>query len=103
MWLKLAGVDGIDSTRGPVFTTEALTLDAAIEGQGVALVNQKMITSDITSGRLVVPFELSLTSDWWGFYVVCPESTADLPKNAAFRWWLLDEVGGREISNGVTV
>lgn len=92
MWLKLVGIDDIDATRGPVFTTEALAQEAAIEGHGVALANQAIVANDIARKRLVVPFEFSLTSDL-GIYVVCPEATADLPKNAAFRQWLLDEVG----------
>jgi len=27
----------------------------------------------------------------FGFFIICPEHTADSPKNAAFRAWLLDE------------
>lgn len=90
MWLKLAGVDGIDTTRGLTFTTEALALEAAVDGQGVALGNRKIIDSDVAAGRLVVPFDLELATGF-GFYVVCPEATADVVKNAVFREWLLEE------------
>lgn len=95
MWLKLAAVEGIDTTRGLTFTTEALALEAAVEGQGVALGNRKIITSDVAAGRLVVPFELDLETGF-GFYVVCPEATADVFKNAAFREWLLEEANSED-------
>lgn len=90
MWLKLAEVEGIDTTRGPTFTTEALALEAAVEGQGVALGNRRIIASDVAAGRLVVPFDLELATGL-GFYVVCPETTADDFKNEVFRSWLLEE------------
>ncbi len=92
MWLKLVGIEDIDASRGPVFTTEALAQEAALEGHGVALANTTIISGDIAKKRLVAPFEYFLTSDL-GFYVVCPETTADFPKNAAFRQWLLEEAG----------
>ena len=90
MWLQMAGVEDVDPTRGPTFTTEVLALEAAIDGQGIALANRKIIANDLAEGRLVLPFDLTLTSKY-GFYVVCPEASADLPKNAAFREWLLEE------------
>ncbi|NQW02200.1 MAG: transcriptional regulator GcvA [Rhodospirillales bacterium] len=95
MWLQLAGIEGIDTTRGLTFTTEALALEAAADGQGVALANSKIVANDIRAGHLVAPFELFLTSAY-GFYVVCPEATADDFKNAAFRAWLLEEAGAED-------
>ena len=92
MWLRLAGVDDINATRGPIFTADALAVEAAIDGQGVALTNRTIVAGDIARGRLVSPFLLSLSSDF-GFYLVCPESTAELAKNTAFREWILSEMG----------
>ena len=34
MWLRAAGIEGIDAERGPRFTIEGMTVQAAIEGQG---------------------------------------------------------------------
>jgi LysR family glycine cleavage system transcriptional activator len=45
------------------------------------------VEADIAQGRLVVPFDLVIPSAA-GFYLVCPEATADQPKIAAFRDWL---------------
>jgi len=90
MWLKTAGVEGVDASRGPVLNSEILALGAAIDGHGVALVNQGIVVRDVAAGRLVQPFDITIHTGF-GFFVVCPEQTADLPKNEAFRSWLLAE------------
>jgi LysR family glycine cleavage system transcriptional activator len=43
---------------------------------------------DIVAGRLVAPFDIVLPQDA-GYYVVTPEATADAPKIALFREWLV--------------
>jgi len=90
MWLMCAGVDHIVPARGSLFTSDVLTLEAALEGNGVALIDRNLVDEDVAAGRLVKPFEFILETEF-EFYVVCPEQTADLPKNAAFRQWVLDE------------
>jgi len=90
MWLMTAGADNVNPSRGPVFTTEVLTVESALEGNGVALVNRGIVVDEVAAGRLVWPFELTLKTKY-GFFIVCPEHTADSAKNAAFRQWLLDE------------
>jgi len=90
MWLKSAGADTVDPTRGPIFTTEVLAVESALEGNGVALINRAIVIDDVAAGRLVWPFELTLETHF-GFFIVCPEHTAKSTKNAAFRQWLLDE------------
>ena len=42
-WLKLANVSGVDSERGPRFSNSLMALEAALEGQGVALALQPLI------------------------------------------------------------
>jgi LysR family transcriptional regulator, glycine cleavage system transcriptional activator len=90
MWLLSAGADEVNPSRGPVFTTEILTVESALEGNGVALVNRGIVIDEVAAGRLIWPFELTLETKF-GFFIVCPEQTADTTKNAAFREWLLDE------------
>ena len=91
-WLMAAGVGGVDTSRGPVFWHGYLVLAAAVEGQGVALGRTPLVDDDLAAGRLVKPFDLILPSDW-AHYIVSPEATADRPKIAAFRQWLMDEAG----------
>jgi DNA-binding transcriptional LysR family regulator len=45
---------------------------------------------DRIGGRLVRPFDLSLPVSY-GYWIVCPKATANLPKIVTFRDWLLSE------------
>jgi LysR family glycine cleavage system transcriptional activator len=102
LWLERAGVQGIDVQRGPVFEDSAMLLDAAAEGQGVALGRSALVAADLAAGRLVKPFDISLPFALT-HYLVCPEATADRPKIAAFRAWLLAEARAQEQAPGSQV
>ena len=96
-WLLAAGVTGIDPTRGIRFKQTALVIQAAIEGQGVALGNTSLVDNDLAAGRLVRPFELSVkASPRFAYYLVSPRATAERPLTKAFRQWVLEEVGESE-------
>jgi LysR family glycine cleavage system transcriptional activator len=90
LWLELAGVAGVDPRRGPIFTDSAMVVQAAAEGQGVALARRVLAAGDLAAGRLVQPFEVSLPHDL-AYYLVSPEATAEQPRIRAFRAWLLAE------------
>jgi len=89
-WLDAAGVADADVGRGPVMNKAAMVIDAAVDGQGVALGRTALAAWDLISGRLVRPFPLALrlSKTYW---IVCPKATAALPKIATFRSWLLQE------------
>jgi LysR family glycine cleavage system transcriptional activator len=89
-WLRTAGATEVDPTRGPSFNLSAMLVEAAIAGQGVALGRRSMVARDLREGRLVQLFSLSLEPEF-SYWVVSPESTADKPKIAEFRAWLLEE------------
>ena len=65
-----------------------MTVQAAIDGIGVAMGRTSYVQDDIAKGRLVVPFNITLPADA-GFYLVSPAVRADPPKLKAFREWLL--------------
>ena len=90
MWLKAVKVGGVDADRGPMFTDSAMLIQAALDGQGVALGRSVLVAHDMAAGRLVRPFAVSLSRPF-AYYAVAPEATADRPKVAAFREWLLAE------------
>ena len=92
-WLLAAHVENVDPTRGPVFTDSGMLIQAAMAGQGAALARGVLAGDELAAGRLVRPFELSLSTDF-AYYFVCPEDLADRPKIAAFREWLLVEARG---------
>ncbi len=95
-WLRAAGVDDIDAGRGPHFTDESMALQAAVQGQGVALGNTALVADDLAAGRLVWPFALCLPT-MFAYYVVCPEGRADEPTITAFRDWLLAEAASSTV------
>ena len=90
MWLMAAGVEGVDPTRGPIYSHSSMVMVAAINGEGVALGRAALIAEDLAAGRLVKPFDLALAAEW-AYYVVYPPRALARPKVAAFRNWLLEE------------
>jgi LysR family transcriptional regulator, glycine cleavage system transcriptional activator len=94
MWLRSAGVAGIvDAERGPRFSQHSMAIQAAIEGQGVALGTTSHAANDLDAGRLVWPFDHCLPTPF-AYYVVSPPETAEEPAIAAFRDWLIAEAQG---------
>ena len=89
-WLKLAGASDVDTSRGPGFTDASMVLQAAVEGQGVALGRSALAGNDLEAGRLVQPFGPAISSDY-RYYIVYPLQHAERPKLRQFRDWLLEE------------
>ena len=89
-WLAHVGVDGIDFKRGTLFNQASMAIDAAVDGQGLALARTALASWDLACGRLIRPFPQALTAPF-AYWIVCPKSAAELPKISAFRNWLLQE------------
>jgi LysR family glycine cleavage system transcriptional activator len=89
-WLRAVGVDEGEATHGPVLNRASMVIDAAINGQGVALARTTLAAWDLINGRLVRPFpdSLPLSKTYW---IICPKATSNLPKIVTFREWLLAE------------
>jgi len=88
-WLTAAGLPSdISQQRGLTFDLIFMTVQAAIDGAGVAMGRTTYVRDDIAKGRLVVPFTIALPADA-GFYLVSPDGRADPPKLGAFRNWLI--------------
>jgi LysR family transcriptional regulator, glycine cleavage system transcriptional activator len=89
-WLDAAGVESFDLRRGVVFNQASMAIDAAVDGQGIALARTALAASDLLAGRLVRPFPLALPVRY-AYYIVCPKATVERPKIAFMRDWLLAE------------
>src|SRR6516162_5928250 len=89
-WFALAGVVAPEQLPGPVLNRASMLIDAAIDGQGIALARTTLAAWDLTSGRIVRPFDLSWrpAGTYW---IISPKATAKSPKIATFREWLLAE------------
>jgi LysR family glycine cleavage system transcriptional activator len=90
-WLEVAGAAGeVDAERGPHFSTNILSLEAASQRLGVALALRPLVDADLASKRLSAPFPAEYVPGS-AYYLVCPEVIADRPAVAAFRNWLLEQ------------
>jgi LysR family glycine cleavage system transcriptional activator len=89
-WLEAAGVANAELAHGPVLNRASMIIDAAVDGQGIALARTTLAAWDLINGRLVRPLAetLRLSKTYW---IVCPKATAALPKIVTFRDWLLAE------------
>ena len=91
-WSKWLGAAGIDAelSQGPVLNRASMVIDAAVDGQGIALARTTLAAWDLINGRLVRPFAeaLRLSKTYW---IICPKATSTLPKILTFRNWLLAE------------
>lgn len=93
MWMAAAGVIDFDDSRTVVFGTSTEAVQAALEGNAVALAEFAMVANDLSEGRLVRPFELGIKiAPEFGYFLVYPESAAADPRIVAFREWILEEM-----------
>jgi LysR family transcriptional regulator, glycine cleavage system transcriptional activator len=89
LWLTAAGLPtDIAKQPGITFDMIFMTIQAAIDGIGVAMGRTSYVQDDIAKGRLVVPFRIALPADA-GFYLVSPDGRREAAKLAAFRQWLV--------------
>ncbi|WP_234684642.1 transcriptional regulator GcvA [Bradyrhizobium monzae] len=89
LWLTAAGLPAdIAKQPGITFDMIFMTIQAAIDGIGVAMGRTSYVSDDIAKGRLVVPFKIALPADA-GFYLVSPDGRREAPKLAAFRQWMI--------------
>lgn len=90
MWLKAAGVTGVDGSRGPKFNQSSLVIEAAVAGKGVALAKSQLALADLEAARLVIPFDMT-TPSAFAYYIVHPQSRSASPAVNAFKAWLHEE------------
>ncbi|MEX0284964.1 MAG: transcriptional regulator GcvA [Paracoccaceae bacterium] len=102
-WLLAAGVQDVDPYQGLRFTKEEMAVRAALDGEGVALVGDRMAADHLASGRLMRPFDAALSTPLvFAYYLLRPKGGADRAKVTKFRDWLLLEARAveREIASG---
>ena len=90
-WFEAAGLDWPEPERGPMFNDSAHLIQAAAEGQGIALARTTLLGTDERNGVLVRLFDIELPSAR-KHYLVYPARTASSAKLALFRTWLHDEI-----------
>jgi LysR family glycine cleavage system transcriptional activator len=97
-WLREAGVDVPDGVIKPGIRldSQANEGNAAMAGQGVAMLTPFFWRNDLADGRLVrLSDQLSSRGD--GYWLVCPEQRRNVPKIKRFREWLLVEIAKDQV------
>lgn len=90
-WLRQAGVKGINNKRGTTIDDTNVLIQAAIDGQGVALGSTPFVEDHLKAGRLVMVFNQVLMSDH-AYHVVCPKAHLQRADVRAFKDWLLAQI-----------
>ena len=90
-WLEATGMREVSTQRGMKINNSAAVLQAAIDGQGVALARSVMARDDLAAGRLIRLFpDIQFVSPL-AYYVVYRSECGGLPRLKAFRDWLFEE------------
>ncbi len=89
-WFADAGVTIKSLPRGSRFPDTSVSIQAAIDEQGIALARSAHVAKDLEANRLIKLFNVRSTSPV-SYYFVCPSKHLSQPRIAAFREWLVEE------------
>lgn len=90
-WFKAAGLGSVPRMRGAEYNDAAMILQAALDGEGIALTRRSLAESDLTRGRLVRPFDVEIPAPE-SYFLVCLPQHRHSRKVTAFRDWLFSEI-----------
>jgi LysR family transcriptional regulator, glycine cleavage system transcriptional activator len=91
LWFERAGC--VPLPRQLQFSDEVHAIQAAIAGQGVALINLSLVAEELRTGMLCSPFGPELPGH--GFHLVWAQARDTDPDIALVRAWLLEEAAER--------
>ena len=91
IYLEAAGVPEPPVLNSVSYDSYIIAQEAAIAGEGVAMTEMAFVRSDIESGRLVSPFDLTVDrpGDWC---FACEKGRETEPRIKQFEQWLADQV-----------
>jgi LysR family transcriptional regulator, glycine cleavage system transcriptional activator len=89
-WLDAAGVKGVNPRRGIICGDRNSMLQAALEGQGVAIASEVFAANDLANGRLVKVFGQEVASEF-AIYAVCLPRRLNDPLVSGALEWLMRE------------
>jgi LysR family glycine cleavage system transcriptional activator len=98
VWLDAAGIPQLKGRAAAKYDSYLLAIEAAIDGQGVALVPHFLAAPDIKGGRLVQPFNIDVQQParW---YLTCLKERAQEPRIRRFREWLIELTAADPVIN----
>ena len=94
-WFGQVGLHQVTLPPGPRYPDTAMTIEAALAGQGAALVRSAHITDELASGRLVKLLDRPVLSPIT-YYLVCAAGHQVLPAISAFRAWIVGQAAAAQ-------
>ncbi len=85
---KELGISAPPEAKNLRFNQTGLAIDAAISGQGIALVSKFLVETDLSAGRLIQPFAATMRGER-DYYVVAPRKQRHPGPAETVRRWLL--------------
>ena len=90
-WCEYVGIAPFEGAARLYFTYVDQSVQAAVRGQGVALVRTPFLDDLVAGNDLVTPFPNLRMPTGYRFFVLVNRDRARLPHVAAFRDWLVSE------------
>lgn len=85
-WCEAAGLEGLDTATGPVFLDDSHLIQAAVAGQGVALLSPVLVREELSAGYLVQPFGPDLPG--YAYHLVHPPASDCTVEIEALKDWM---------------
>jgi LysR family glycine cleavage system transcriptional activator len=89
-WAERSGMSRLDAEAGITFNDENSAIQAAIAGQGVALLSLALVAAELASGALIQPFGPLLQG--LRYDLVYPSGAETRPPVAVLRDWVMAEL-----------
>jgi LysR family glycine cleavage system transcriptional activator len=90
-WVRSANFSKSNPNRGTIIDDTNVLVQAAIDGQGVAMGSSLLVSEHLRSGRLVRLFDHVLKPEE-GYYVICPKTHLERQNVRLFKSWLLSQI-----------
>jgi DNA-binding transcriptional LysR family regulator len=90
-WCEFAGVAPFDGAARLYFTYVDQSVQAAVRGQGVALVRTPFLDDLVASGDLVLPFPKLRMRTGYRYFLIVNRQRSSVPHVVAFRDWIVAE------------
>ena len=86
-WIASVGASGVSQKSAPLFDSNLLAIEAAINGQGIVVVPHFLVEADIAAGTLVAPLASDVMQPG-GWYLVHQERRGDEKAIRKFLQWI---------------
>lgn len=94
-WMREAGFPGLKTANEYTFSDTNVIIQAALEGQGLALLPKILVQKALKSGTLLSPFGPEVEG-LFRFWIVAPKETFQRGNIKILSDWLIKEAGAAE-------